>query len=38
VGGFLSTILAALVIAVVAALVDLVVGRAFLRSKESRKH
>jgi len=39
VGGFLSTILAALVLSIVAAVVDLVVGRAFLRGrKEARKH
>jgi|SRR4051794_10012775 putative membrane protein len=38
VGGILSTILAALVISIVAAIVDLIVGRAFLRSarKESK--
>jgi putative membrane protein len=40
VGGFLSTILAALVLSIVAAVVDLFVGRAFLRGsrRESRKH
>ena len=38
-GGFLSTILAALVLAIVAAIVDLVVGRAFFRTgKEARQH
>ncbi|MBO0845026.1 MAG: phage holin family protein [Nocardioides sp.] len=38
VGGFLSTILAALVLSIVAAIVDLVVGRAFFRTKEKSKH
>jgi putative membrane protein len=39
VGGFLSTILAALVISIVAAVVDLIVGRAFLRgSRKESKH
>jgi putative membrane protein len=37
VGGFLSTILAALVLSIVAGIIDLFFGRAFLRSKE-RKH
>lgn len=37
VGGFLSTILAALVLSIVAAIVDLFFGRAFLRTKD-RKH
>ena len=39
VGGILSTIVAALVLAVVAAIVDLLVGRAFFsKSRESAKH
>lgn len=37
VGGFLSTILAALVLSIVAAIVDLVLGRAFFRTKEKSK-
>jgi putative membrane protein len=38
-GGFLSTILAALVLSIVAAIVDLVVGRAFFRTgEEARQH
>lgn len=38
-GGILSTILAALVLSIVASLVDLVLGRAFVgRSRDSAKH